>query len=463
MHASGKSTPEVIFTILHAGGKFSDAAYKTSGGLHGVGSSVTNALSEFLDVTIYRDKKIHNIRFENGGNLVKPLTEEGSTSKRGTTVTFKPDANIFSTTEFNYTTIATRLKEKAYLMKGLKMTLVDKILKKEETFEFKNGLLDYLKELNVNDRGVHKGLLFSGESLEIEVDFAFQYTDTDHVKIMSFVNNVRTQDGGTHETGFKNAFTKTFNEFVTKHKLNKKTFTGDDIREGLTAIISIKVPEKLLEFEGQTKSKLGTAKARNSVENVLSSKLESYLEQNRDVATKLVSKMVDAQKAREAAKKARADAKKTKKKLKEEKILSGKLTPAQSKDYAKNELYLVEGDSAGGSAKQGRDRKHQAILPLRGKVVNTERIRLIDALKNEEIGTIVNTIGAGIGKEFETEDSKYGKIIIMTDADTDGAHIQVLLLTFFYRFMRPLIEAGMVYIALPPLYKVSKAKNIEYA
>lgn len=459
IHASGKPTTEVILTILHAGGKFSeDGGYKTSGGLHGVGSSVVNALSEWLEVTVYRDGVIHQQRFEDGAKIISPLKKLGKTSKTGTTIHFKPNQKIFSTTEFNYSTICEKLRESAFLLKGIEMNIIDERTGKHESFQYDNGLEAFIEYLNYDKKTLHTTVSFDDVSHPIEVEVAFQMTDGYQENLISFVNLVRTGDGGTHETGFRSGFTKVFNEYARKYGLLKqkdKNLEGSDVREGLTAIISVKIPESLLQFEGQTKSKLGTPEARNIVENVVYEQVNYFLEENKETANELVKKMIKASQARNAARKAREEARKGKGQ-KVEKILSGKLAPAQSKDKKRKELYLVEGDSAGGSAKQGRDRKYQAILPLRGKVINTEKAAMSDILKNEEISTIINTVGAGVGADFNADDSHYAKVIIMTDADTDGAHIQVLLLTFFYRYMRGLIQAGKVYIALPPLYKVSK-------
>lgn len=459
LHTSGKPTTEVILTILHAGGKFNeDGGYKTSGGLHGVGASVVNALSTWLDVTIHRDGKIFHQRFEKGASIIGPLEVIGKTNKTGTIIHFLPDASIFSTTEYQYATISERLRESAFLLKGITINIEDKRSGALDSFQFNNGLEAFIDYLNNEKDTLNSIINIEGIHNDMELDCSLQFTTGYQETLLSFVNLVRTGDGGTHETGFRSALTRAFNEFARKYGLLKekdKNLDGHDVREGISAIISIKIPERYLQFEGQTKSKLGTPEARAVVDNIIFEKLSYYLEENKTIANTLVNKMIKAAQVREAARKARENARKGKGN-KQDRILSGKLAPAQSKNKKKNELYLVEGDSAGGSAKQGRDRKHQAILPLRGKVVNTEKASLTDVLKNEEIATMINTIGAGIGADFNVKDSNYDKIIIMTDADTDGAHIQILLLTFFYRYMRELITAGKIYIALPPLYKISK-------
>ncbi|PAE44214.1 DNA topoisomerase IV subunit B [Bacillus sp. 7884-1] len=470
MHKMGKPTPEVILTILHAGGKFGQGGYKTSGGLHGVGASVVNALSEWLTVTIKRDGFVYEQRFENGGKPATTLEKIGKTNQTGTTIHFKPDPTIFSTTTYNFETLCERLRESAFLLKGLKIEIIDDRNDFHEVFHYENGIEAFVAYLNEEKDVLHPVISFEGSHNGIEVEFAFQFNDGYSENMLSFVNNVRTKDGGTHEVGSRTAMTRIFNDYARKVSLLKekeKNLEGADIREGLSAIISIRVPEQLLQFEGQTKGKLGTSEARSSVDAVVSEHLTYFLEENPDISSLLIKKSIKAYQAREAARKAREDARSGKKRKRSDALLSGKLTPAQSRNPQRNEIYLVEGDSAGGSAKQGRDRRFQAVLPLRGKVINTEKAKLADIFKNEEINTIIHTVGAGVGSDFNVEDVNYDKVIIMTDADTDGAHIQVLLLTFFYRYMKPLIEAGKVFIALPPLYKVSrgtgKKEIIEYA
>ena len=470
-HASGIPTIQVIFTVLHAGGKFGQGGYKTSGGLHGVGASVVNALSDWLEVEVLRDGVLYTQTFKTGGEKVSSIKKEKTNRKgSGTTVRFLPSEHIFSTIVWSYETLAERLRESAFLLKGLTITLTDERTDTSDVFCYEEGIRNFIQYLNEEKDTLSPIVDFNSTIDGVETEFAFQYNDGYSETILSFVNNVRTKDGGTHEVGMKTALTKAFNEDARKVGLLKekdKNLEGSDVREGLTAIVSLRVPEEILQFEGQTKDKLGTPAARSIVDNTIFEQLGIFLTENGEIAQELIRKALKAREAREASRKAREESRNGKKGKKKETLLSGKLTPAQGKNPKKNELYLVEGDSAGGSAKQGRDRKFQAILPLRGKVINTEKASLSDILKNEEINTIIYTIGAGVGNDFNIEDCNYDKIVIMTDADTDGAHIQVLLLTFFYRYMKPLIEAGKVYLALPPLFKISKGTGkkqvVEYA
>ena len=464
-HASGKSTPEVIYTVLHAGGKFENEGYKVSGGLHGVGSSVVNALSKWMKVTIKRDGKIHEITFKDGGHVDKPLKEIGTTRETGTTVEFFPDSEIFGNARFSFTTISERMQESAFLINGLTMEVHDEEDDKHNIYCYENGLVSFIEYINEGKETLGKVMNFGGEKNGIIVDIAMQYNTDYNEHILSFVNNVKTPDGGSHEVGFKTALTKVFNEYIKENNLlkGKDTIDGSDAREGLSVVISLKVPENLLQFEGQTKSKLGTPQAKTTVESIVYDKLSYFLLENKDTATAIMDKVLKSKLAREAARKARQEAREGKNKSKQEKNLSGKLAPAQGKNAKINELFLVEGDSAGGSAKGGRDRKFQAILPLRGKVLNTSKASREDVYKNEELNTMIYTIGAGVGADFDASESNYDKVIIMTDADVDGAHIQILLLTFFYHYMRPLIEEGKLYIALPPLYKLDYGKKKFYA
>ena len=459
--ASKMPAIQLIFSTLHSGGKFSDTAYKSSAGLHGVGSSVTNALSVFCDITVYRDYNIYHIRFENGGHLKTPLEILGKTMKHGTLVCFKPDPKIFSSVEFNYDKIASHLQESAFLLKKVHFILIDERNGNKDDFYYENGLKEYVEEINQNKTALGPVFDFSGEEQEIFTEIAIQYCYNDYNEtIRSYVNNVHTQEGGTHEAGFRAGITRAVNDYAENNNLlrGKQKLEGSDIREGLTAIISLRLPESILEFEGQTKGKLGTQLAQSVVGNLVYTKFTYYLNENKEFAVRLIKKCQDSMNARLAARKAKEEAR-TKKKSKDQIILSDKLTPAQSKEYDKNELFIVEGDSAGGTAKKGRNPKYQAILPLRGKPLNTDSLTMEKILQNQEFATIINTIGAGVGQNFDVSESHYGKIIIMTDADTDGAHIQTLLLTFFYNNMRSLITEGKVFVAVPPLYKIAKTDS----
>ena len=462
-HESGKSTPEVIYTILHAGGKFEEGGYKVSGGLHGVGGSVVNALSSWMTVTISREGKISQIKFKDGGKVDSPLKTIGTTNKTGTIVQFMPDKEIFKNCNFSFTTISERMQESAFLNPNLTVEVVDTEDNLSAKYHYEKGLTAFVEYVNENQHPINKVVQFNAVKNRIDVSIAMQYTESYNEQILSFVNDVKTGDGGSHEVGFKTGLTKAFNEYAKSNNIIKgSSLDGSDLREGLTAIISVKIPEDILQFEGQTKGKLGTPEAKQAVEQVIYENLKFYLEENQTIAKAILEKADKSRLAREAARKARESVRKGDKgKNNRERIISEKLAKATSKDYEKNELFLVEGDSAGGSAKSYRDREHQAILPLRGKVLNTEKASANDIENNAELRLIEYAIGAGLGQDFDYRESNYGKVIIMTDADVDGSHIQILLITFFYKFMRPLIEQGMLYIATPPLYSIETGSKGE--
>lgn len=462
-HVSGKSTPEVIFTVLHAGGKFdNNGGYKISSGLHGVGASVVNALSSWLELKIYRDGKIYQMRFEHG-RVVKDIEVIGNTNKTGTEIWFKPDPKIFTQTEVNHATVSDRLQETAFILKNTEMVLIDERLSTVENYKYEEGILAYVEALCEGKNPMFPPVYFEGSVQGIEIEYAFEYVDDFYGEMLaSFVNNIRTKDGGTHETGLKSGITRAFNDYARKYGLLKekdKNLDGVDIREGLACVLSIRVPENMLQFEGQVKNKFGTAEVKPIIENFIYEKISYFLEENNPQATSLINKAIKARDVREASRKAREDARKVSKSIKVDRGVISKLTPAQSKNSELNELFLVEGDSAGGSAKQGRDRKFQAILSLRGKVLNTEKSDINSLLDNNELKTLIYAIGSDIGSKFDIDQVNFGKVIIMTDADMDGAHIQVLLITFFYRYMRGLIEHGRLYVAMPPLYKVQKSTS----
>ncbi len=455
---------QLIYTTLHSGGKFSNKVYASSAGLHGMGATVTNALSEWVDVTVYRDGLIRHIAFENGGKLKTPLEVIGQSKKHGTVVRFKPDKTIFQSVDFKWETIYSHLQEEAFLLKKVRFFLKDERVTPHLSHEFyyENGLKEYAETLTSTKNKIGDILYFEGKSGDISVELAMAWCAGDYGEnILSYANSVRTHDGGTHETGFKMGLGKAINDFAIESQLIKENqkIDGEDIREGLTAVLSVKITnEEKLQFEGQTKGKLGTPEALATLNQFVSREVLYYLREHKAFAVDLIKKCQAAKEARDAARRAKEASRSTKKKG-PELIISDKLAPAQSKDYEANELFIVEGDSAGGSAKTGRDRIHQAILPLRGKPLNTESVTIERMKENAEFATLIQTIGAGFGPEFDPNKSRYGKIIIMTDADTDGAHIQTLLLTFFYKYMKPLITRGMVYIAQPPLYRVYKKSN----
>ena len=458
---TGLPAVEVVYTVLHAGGKFGGEGYKVSGGLHGVGASVVNALSEWVEVEVHTEGKIHRIGFDRGVTR-RPLEVVGETDKTGTKVTFKPDADIFEETVFEYETLLHRLREQAFLNGGLRITLTDHRAEEEtsETMHYEGGIRAYVNHLNKNKTALHEQVIYvAGQKDDAVAEVALQYNDGYNETILSFANNISTTEGGMHETGFKSALTRVINDYGRKYKMLKdddKNLSGEDVREGITAVISVKLREA--QFEGQTKTKLGNSYIRTLVDGVVGEKLSDFFEENPGVAKAVLEKALTAARAREAARKAR-EATRRKSAL-ESASLPGKLADCQEKDPELTEIYIVEGDSAGGSAKNGRDKRFQAILPLWGKMLNVEKARLDKVYGNEKLMPLVTAFGAGIGEDFDISKLRYGKIILMADADVDGSHIRTLLLTFFFRFMRPLIEHGHVYIAQPPLYKVTKGKNV---
>ncbi|UUV98385.1 DNA topoisomerase (ATP-hydrolyzing) subunit B [Vagococcus luciliae] len=461
---TGRPAVETVFTVLHAGGKFGGGGYKVSGGLHGVGSSVVNALSESLNVKVHVDGKIYHQEFKRG-KVTDDLEIVGETDHRGTVVNFKPDAEIFKeTTVFEYDKLATRIRELAFLNRGLRISISDKRVNpiREESYHYEGGIKSYVEYLNADKNVLFPDPIYTeGEQQDISVEVAIQYTDDYHTNLLSFANNIHTYEGGTHEFGFRTALTRVINDYAKRQKLlkeNDENLSGDDVREGMTAVISIKHPEP--QFEGQTKTKLGNSEVRTVTDRLFSEAFNKFLLENPDVAKRVVEKGILASKARLAAKRAREVTRR--KGALEISSLPGKLADCSSRDPEKSELYIVEGDSAGGSAKTGRDRKYQAILPIRGKILNVEKASMEKILANAEIRSLFTAMGTGFGGDFDVSKARYHKLIIMTDADVDGAHIRTLLLTLFYRYMRPIVEAGYVYIAQPPLYGVKQGKNITY-
>jgi DNA gyrase subunit B len=450
---------EIVLTVLHAGGKFDHSSYKVSGGLHGVGVSVVNALSEWLEAEVRRNGKIYWQRYERG-NIVSDVEIRGTSTDTGTTITFKPDPTIFEETVYNFDTLAVRLRELAFLNRNLKINIKDERSGKENLFQYQGGVVSFVEYLNRNKEVLHPPIFSARDREATHVEVAMQYNNSYNESIFSFANNINTREGGTHLAGFRAALTKTVNEYLKgKNQKNEVKLSGDDLREGLVAIISVRLPDP--QFEGQTKTRLGNSAIRGIVESLVSEGLTDYFEENPQVAMAIVEKATEALKAREAARKAKELTRR--KNALTTGGLPGKLADCSETDPEKCEIYLVEGDSAGGSAKQGRNRHFQAILPLRGKILNTERARLDKILKNEEIRNMITAFGTGIGDDFDIKKARYSKVVIMTDADIDGSHIRTLLLTFFYRYMRPMIEAGHVYIAQPPLYQVRKGKQVTYA
>jgi len=452
-----RSALEIVMTKLHAGGKFDKKAYKVSGGLHGVGISVVNALSISLSVEVKRNGKVCRQRYERG-KPIEDVHEIGETNEVGTKVTFLPDKEIFTETEYHFDTLASRLRELAFLNKGIKISLEDERTGQKEEFHYEGGIVSFVEYLNTSKRPLHKPIYFSKEKNQSEVEIAMQYNDSYQENVFSFANNINTIEGGTHLIGFKTALTRTFNNYTEKNNMKDVKLSSDDVREGLSAVISVKVLEP--QFEGQTKTKLGNSDMKGIVDSIVSEKLGSFLEENPQIARLIIEKSINAAKAREAAQKARELTRR--KSALNSGSLPGKLADCSNKDPAKCEIYLVEGDSAGGSAKQGRNREFQAILPLRGKILNVEKARLHKIFQNEEITTMITALGTGIGEEFDISKLRYHKIILMCDADVDGNHITTLELTFFYRHMKPLIENGFLYIAMPPLYKIKKGKIERY-